>query len=161
VSTGVAVLLGVRPERVGALRAAVAALGPGDASPVAALGLTHMARFVVVEERFPDGPCLLFSAEADAEAGAYLRHVAERLDAARPVWALCDGCPDPADAAALAAWLEGHRVRSGFSVRPYRRATVDDVRTALDLRARLAAFAARTQDLEPVALQRAWREEFG
>ncbi|MBA3327820.1 MAG: hypothetical protein H0T43_05920 [Solirubrobacterales bacterium] len=160
-STGVAVLLSVRPDRLTALREALAALGEPEHSPLARLGQTHMARFVVVEEAIRDGPCLLFSAEADAQASSYLALVAERLPEAEPVWEQCRGYPGAGDPASVARWLAEHAMPAGFSVRPYPRSTVTEVREALDLRARLRDFAIRAQDLEPAALQRAWREEFG
>jgi len=149
---------------VAALRARIAALPAGDASPFAAIPGAHVGRLVVLDGLAdprggpPSGPLLLVAVDADGTAAGATAAVAGRLG---EVLAHCEGYPAAGDGADVDRWLRRHRVRDGFSLRPYPDATVEEVRRALDVRARLAAFAVQADGLTPAQLRAAFVEAFG
>jgi hypothetical protein len=159
------------PDRLDELRAYLASL-PRESSPLARLGGTHFARWVVVpdfisdpsqprEEHLPS-PYLLFSATLDGELDAYLDELCSELaEEAQAIWGCCLGAPTPASGAALKAYLKHNQIDTGLFFAAYPEATVDQVRGALDVRARTIALAVRGQSMEPAELQQAFLEEFG
>lgn len=165
------VLTPIRPGLQDELRDVLEAL-PRDDSPLARLGRTHMARFVIVPEmpcppgtdlRDPlGGPYLLFTSNFDGDLDSYLGELSERLvPEAGEIWGRCIGCPDPAEGAALKAYLGRNQLQSGVVFAAYGDATVARVRTALDKRERLTDFVLRAQEMAPAERRRAFLEEFG
>jgi hypothetical protein len=140
-------------------------------SPLKQLRRTHFGRFVVVPdlvaegERGPDhltSPQLLFTACLDGDLDSYLDELCDALaPEAQEIWGRCEGCPEPAQGAALKAYLADHRIRTGFFVAAYPGATVSEVTDAVDQRERLIAFAQDAQDMDPKTLQREFHRRFG
>lgn len=159
------------PDRLQELRDHLAGL-PRDASPLARLGDTHFARWVIVpafvsdpsqprDEHLPS-PYLLFSATFDGQLDAYLDSLCTELAAeAQTIWGCCVGAPEPAAGSALKAYLKHNQIQTGLFFSAYPDATVDQVRQALDARARTIALAVRGQSMEPAELQQKFLAEFG
>jgi len=166
-------LLALTPIRAGqedALRAYLEAL-PRDDSPLARLPRTHMARWLVVPDmpvppglRLHDplgGPYLLFTSAFDGDLDSYLDELAERLAPEAPeIWGRCIGCPQPAQGAALKAYIGRNQIDCGFAFAAYGEASVARIRTALDKRERLIDFVIRAQELQPAQRRAAFLEEF-
>lgn len=164
------VLTPIRQGEEAHLRAYLEALD-ADGSPLACLGRTHFARWVVVpdlvaepDQRHEDRlgcQYLVFTSCFDGPTDSYLDELCDRLrDEAREIWGRCAGLEEDATAAQLKAYLLHNRIRTGFFVAAYPEATADDVREALRTRERIAAFAVRAQELDDAQLQRAFVEEF-
>jgi hypothetical protein len=104
---------------------------------------------------------VLFAADFDGSVEDSLTALVERLPAeCATIWGRCPGWPETDDPAARRRFLREHRVELGFSIAPYRGASVAEVREALELRERLTRFAIRAQRMTPVELMEAWRREF-
>ena len=109
-----------------------------------------------------DGPYLLLTANFDGDVDTWLDELAQRLvPEAQEIWGRCVGCPDPASGAALKAYLWRNQIDSGVVFAAYGQASVEQIRGALDKRARLADFVVRAQDMQPTERRRAFLEEFG
>ncbi len=165
------VLTPVIPGQEDALRAYLEGMSQ-DASPLAKLPRTHFGRWVILPD-FVNDPSqpredhlgsqyLIFTSNLDGPLESYLDELCERLaPEAAEIWGRCAGCPDPAEGAALKAYLLHNQIDTGFFVAAYPDATVAKVRDSLDQRRRMIGFAQRVQGMEPDALQRAFVEEFG
>jgi hypothetical protein len=159
------VLARVRTGEAAAARAAIEAQWErARTSPFAAVPGAHLARLQVLEPparrgRRGAGECVLLAADVDAPLARWLERF--RAAAAAPLDAVLGHCafyPGAADPAAFARWIAANRVPVGFSVIGSPDATLAEVGAALDLRARLGAFAERTQRMDPAALHAAWRD---
>jgi hypothetical protein len=159
------------PDRVDGLRTYLGSL-PRRPSPLARLGATHFARWVIVADFVSDAsqpepdqlptPYLLFSATLDGALGPFLDDLcAELAPEAEEIWGRCVGAPQPARGAALKAYLEHNQVQTGLFFAAYPDAGVDTVRNALSVRAKTIAFAVRSQGMDPPGLQQAFLQEFG
>ena len=135
----------LRGGEAGAARDAIAALG----RPFEHVPGTHLARIQVLEDRR-----LLVAADHDGDPEPWLLAAARALE---PVLAHCAFWPGLDNPAEVLRWARERSLRAGFSVVGSPRATVGEVREALALRDRLAAFAARTEGLDDRALFAAWR----
>jgi hypothetical protein len=170
------VLTPVRPGEHEALRAVLEGLrgeggdGAAQRSPLARLRRTHVARWLILDD-LPhdpaaphdhlDMPYLLFTSAFDGDLDSYLDElVAELAPEAGEIWGRCVGCPDPAAGAPLKRYLLHNQLDAGFFFAAYGEHSVADITRALDKRARLAAFALRTQGMEPAALQQEFVREF-
>jgi hypothetical protein len=166
------VLTPIRPGHEAELRAYLEAL-PRHDSPLARLDRTHMARLLIIDDMpVPpgrpdladalDGAYLLFTSNFDGDLDSYLAELSDRLTPeAGEIWGRCIGCPDPPQGAALKAYLGRNQLDSGFAFAAYGEASVARIRSALDKRARLAAFVIRAQDMDPGKRRKAFLEEFG
>jgi hypothetical protein len=161
------VLTPIRPGAADELRAYLEGLGE---SPFARLERTHFARLLIVPDmpvpagvQDPlDGPYLLCTANFDGDLDSWLTELAATLaPEAQEIWGRCIGCPQPAAGAALRAYLHRNQLDSGVVFAAYGQASVAQIRTALDKRARLTDFVVRAQDLPPAARRTAFLEEFG
>jgi hypothetical protein len=161
----------IQPGREGDLRACLEGLDKDD-SPLAKVPRTHMARWIVI----PDMPVapgtdlhdplgtqfLLFTSNFDGDVDSYLRELVELIpDEAAQIWGHCIGCPQPAEGAALKAYLHRNQVDSGVVFAAYGDASVAQVKRALDKRARLIDFAVRAQDMQSGERREAFLQEFG
>lgn len=162
-STSLAWLVPVAPAEAATVRARVAALDERSPSPLAAVPGVHLGRVCVIGELpMLDGlgdapvPLLFVAVDSDAPERAVVAALGVEL---ADLWPACEGFP-ASTGDRFERWLGAHRVRDGFSVRPYPRATVGDVRAGLELRDRLAAFAVRADGLEPAGLRRVFLEAF-
>jgi hypothetical protein len=153
------VLTPVAPGRAKALEANLSGLAKGEGSPLARVPGTHYGRWLMVNRMGSE--LLLFSAVSDTPERDYLRLLHLHLGAeADLVWSHCTGWPGAGDADAAVAWLESHAIGPSLSFGTWQ-ASVDQICAALALRARVLSFALSQQDSEPVALQRAFLQEFG
>jgi hypothetical protein len=170
VSQTLTTLTPVTAGRMGDLQGELDSLKAQSESPFARIFGTHVARFTVVgaledRELEPDpssGSYLIFSTDIDGSPRAHVERLRAGLgDWADRLWGHCDGYPGAARARPFRDWLLGHRVPAGFTVAPYRHATVSDVRDALEVRRRLVDLACVAPSLDPVDLKRAWLRELG
>jgi hypothetical protein len=161
----------VEPGRASDLAAALDALGGGDDSPLARVHGTHFARWVLLDQVVYQGPPqrrdtwkaprLLFTSNFDGPLETYLDALRTGLGAdGDAIFGHCSGYPGSADAQAWSAWLRARTVPSALFFGAYGEQTVHEVRTNLDLRARLTAFALDAQGLEPAELQARFKEAF-
>jgi hypothetical protein len=154
VSTPVVVVAPLLAGEADAARAAIAALD----EPFARVPGTHLARLQVLRpppRRFRGRTryYALLAADHDGPAETWLAAAARELE---PVLAHCAFWPGAADAAEVVRWARAREVSVGFSVVGSPHATVEEVGEALDLRRRLARFAADTAGLDDAALHAAW-----
>jgi hypothetical protein len=161
----------IQPGREAELRAYLEGLDKDD-SPLAKVPRTHMARWIVI----PDMPVapgtdlhdplgtqfLLFTSNFDGDVDSYLRELVELIpDEAAQIWGHCIGCPEPAEGAALKAYLHRNQVDSGVVFAAYGDASVAQVKRAIDKRARLIDFAVRAQEMQSGERRAAFLQQFG
>jgi hypothetical protein len=148
------------------------ALPTGDASPLARVPGTHIARWVLVDDVVYEGAGqkrdalrssrLLFTSNHDGDPDAYMEALASALRAdADAIWGHCVGYPGSGSPRAFAAWLRAHAIESSLFFAAYGDQTLAQVRSNLDSRARVMEFALRAQGLGPEDLQREFRAAFG
>lgn len=146
-------------------------LGSGDLSPLAQVGGTHFARWVVMDAPVFEGgrqrhdswsaPRLLFTSNFDGPLGPYLERLRTALgEQADQVWGHCDGFPGHQDAGAFAAWIQHHQVDSSLFYAAYGEQTVEEVQGNLAMRRRLTDFAAQNQGATPAELKARFIAEF-
>jgi hypothetical protein len=168
------VLTPILPEAEGDLRAVLAkfeadaSLTP-DGSPFGALGRTHFARWVVVEDfvNDPSQPTedhlacryLLFTATLDGELDSYLDRLCA-TDWASLVWGACIGAPVPAHGPALKAYLRHNQIDTGLFFSAYPDARVEEIQRCLELREKMIDFAADAQAMDPLTLQHEFLTRF-
>ena len=161
----------IRPGEEDALRDYLEALPP-EASPLARVPRTHMARWLIVPDmpvapgtdlRDPlGGPFLLFTSNFDGDVDSYLHElVAQIPQEAAAIWSRCVGCPQPPEGAALKAYLHRNQIQAGFAFAAYPQASVAQIRRALDKRRRLIDFAVGAQEMTPAQRREAFLERFG
>lgn len=138
------ILLAPLRGQADAARAAIVALD----EPFARVPGTHLARVQVLEEH------VLVAADYDGGLESWLGVAARELE---PVLALCASWPGTEDPEQLLRWVRERELEAGFSVVGAPHATVEEIGAALELRERLAAFAADTEGLDDAALHEAWR----
>jgi hypothetical protein len=166
------VLTPIADGEVDALRGYLEGLrAAGQPGPLARLPRTHFGRWVIVpdfiaeDEHEPDhlsAPHLLFTACFDGMVDSYLAELGTELAAeADEIWGRCAGCPRPATGAALADYLMAHRIKTGFFVAAYGKATVPEVRAALAQREALIAFAQEAQEMDDATRQSEFLARFG
>lgn len=169
-ATAFMALTPIQPGSEGELRAYLEALRK-DESPLARLGGTHFARWVILDDwvNDPSQPrqdhlesrYLIFTSNFDGPLDPYLDELCVKLAAeAREIWGRCVGCPPEATGPQLKAYLLHNKIDTGFFVAAYPHATVPQVKAAVDARERLIEFAVRAQAMAPADLQRAFAEEF-
>jgi hypothetical protein len=165
--------MALTPIRLGeepALRSYLEAL-PRDGSPLARLGGTHFARWVILHDwvNAPSqpradhlaSPYLIFTSNFDGPLDPYLDELCVKLaPEAHEIWGRCVGCPDDATGPQLKAYLLHNKIDTGFFVAAYPHATVPQVKAAVAAREQLIAFAVRAQQMDGEGLRRAFVEEF-
>ena len=144
--------------------------GIEGSGPFAALPSVHSARLVVLTRQparrdpppatVPLAPArLVFGVSVDAGVAVL---AAELAAAASPVlattFAACPGFPGWSDAAALARWLEEHRLPAEISFATVA-APAADIGRALRRRDALAALVARRRSLDAAGLRRAFADD--
>ncbi len=142
------IALPIHPQEADALTRDLCDLSP-DSSPLANVGDTHFARFALLRpelkalgQREPDllkCPYLLFTSNHDGPNRAYLRALATHMQAdGERIWRACRGYPGPGDPKLIADWLGRHAIRTNYFVMGYPPRTVNEIKTLLAHRARLA-----------------------
>jgi hypothetical protein len=154
------------------LRAHIDNLPLGPDSPLAKLDRLHLARIQIFDElvyqgrpQKPDGlnhKQLLFTSTFDGELDPYLDQLCERIgpDADR-WWRHCSGYPGTGDREAFKRYIQQHQVDTSLFASAFPTATVRDIRHSLELRDKVAAFAADAQGLDAPTLQQRFRAAFG
>jgi hypothetical protein len=171
---GFLAMMPIKSGEVEPLRAYLQGFRDRDERPFERVPRTHMARFVIVpdfhndkrwkqrkEERL-EIPSLIFTSNLDLDGSdidSYLDELAEGFGPhVAEIWGRCIGGPqEPAD---LKAYLKHNQIHSGFFYAAYGQATVSKVKSSLDQRERLMAFATRTQGMDPAKLQQEFIKEF-
>jgi hypothetical protein len=161
----------VDPGRASDLAATLDALPGGAEGPLARVHGTHFARWVLLDQLVYQGPPqkrdvwkaprLLFTSNFDGALDGYLEALRTGLGAdGDAIFGHCTDYPGAADAQRWTGWMRARRVPSALFIAAYGDQTVAEVRTNLDLRSRLIAFALEAQELEPAALQARFNEVF-
>jgi hypothetical protein len=140
-----------------------------ETSPFAALPQTHFARWVIIRdwvnsraqprEDHLGCPYLIFTSNLHGALDDYLDALCARPQAAA-IWSHCAGCPQPATAEALKAYLLHNQIDTGFFVAAYPKASVEEVTASLALREKLIAFAVSSQGMDAETLQSAFKAAF-
>jgi hypothetical protein len=167
---GLTVLTPIVGGREDALTRHLDGLPGGDGSPLARVPGTHFARWVVIPDVVHQGAGqtrdhlkasrLLFSSSFDGPLAAHLEALRTGLgEDADTIWGHCLGYPGRGAPAAFAGWMRAHRLVSALSFAAQDQ-TVGEVRSNLELRARLIDFALGGRDLPPEQLQSGFRERF-
>lgn len=168
-------ILTIEPGRERLLRQRLKAWDP---SPFSVLPSTHFARLVVLDRMAFEGPdrrrpafplqYLLFSATFDGATTAardeYLRSMCREVPGhVESVFGLCAGAPRPlhGNAAGFAAWIGANQIAPSafFAHDPV--ASVQDIRRARALQARVREFALRNVYQRPEVLKAAFERAFG
>ena len=169
-ATAFMALTPIRPGAAGELRAYLEAL-PRNDSPLARLAGTHFARWVILGDWVNDPaqpradnletPYLIFTSNFDGPLDPYLDELCVKLaPEAREIWGRCVGCPPDATGPQLKAYLLHNKIDTGFFVAAYPRATVAQVKAAIEARTRLISFAVMAQAMPAADLQSAFLAEF-
>jgi hypothetical protein len=148
-------------------------LGSAGNSPLARVGSTHFARWVVMDAPVFEGgrqrkrdswraPRLLFTSNFDGELDPYIERLRIGLgeDADR-IWGYCKDYPGTAQPVPFSRWIKRNQIDSSFFYAAYGRMTVEDVERSLARRLQLTEFAASHQGTPPAELQAAFLAEFG
>ena len=165
------VLTPIEHGREAALTAHLDSLGDGDASPLARVPGTHLARWVVIGQvkhqkgqRRRDAlkaPRLLFTSNFDGSLNDYLEALRTGLAGdADAIWGNCTGYPGHQDAAGFAAWIRHHQIDAALFFGAYGEQTVEHVHANVAARTSLIEFALETRGLDPAALKARFVERF-
>jgi hypothetical protein len=148
------------------------ALGDGDASPLARVPGTHIARWVVLDDVKYQGAGqrhrdrlqsarLLFSSNFDGDLDRYLEGLRTGMGAdADAIWGHCRGYPGHEDGAAFAAYMRAHQLEATLFFAAYGDQTVEQIHANVAQRRRLIDFALATQGLDAAALKARFMETF-
>jgi hypothetical protein len=168
---GLTILAPVADGRADELTAHLNGLAEGDASPLARVPGTHIARWVVVDGVVFQGegqrkhdeltPRLLFSSNFDGSLDAYLEGMRTGMaDEADAIWGHCRGYPGHRDGPAFAAWMHAHQLEAALFFAAYGGMTVDQVHSNIERRRRLLGFILDAQALPPADLKARFMESF-
>jgi hypothetical protein len=153
------------------LTAHLESLAEGDASPLARVPGTHIARWVMIDDVVFQGsrqrrrdtltPRLLFSSNHDGEVGAYLEGLRTGMAAeADAIWGHCRGYPGHADGPGFAAWMQAHQLEAALFFAAYGGMTVEQVHSNLERRRSLLGLILDGQALPPADLKTRFMEAF-
>jgi hypothetical protein len=146
-------------------------LGDGDASPLARVPATHLARWVVIDQvkrqkgqRKQDAlkaSRLLFTSNFDGPLDPYIDALRTGLgDDADAIWGHCTGYPGRTDPARFKDWIRRHQVGTALFFGAYGDHTVEQVHTNVAARSALIDFALEAQALDAAALKQRFLETF-
>jgi hypothetical protein len=146
-------------------------LGEGDASPLARVPGTHIARWVVIDhvkfqgagQRHRDSlsPRLLFSANHDGDVDAYLEGLRTGMGAeADAIWSHCRDYPGHENAGTFRAYMRAYQLEAALFFAAYGEQTVGDVQRNVGRRRQLIDFAIEAQQLDDAALKARFLEAF-
>jgi len=148
------------------------ALGEGDASPLARVPGTHIARWVVIDDLKFQGhgqrhhdklsaPRLLFSSNFDGDLDGYLEGLrtgmAEDADA---IWRHCRDYPGHENSGAFRAYLRAYQLEAALFFAAYGDQNVGEVRANVAQRRQLIDFAIEAQALDAATLKARFLETF-
>jgi hypothetical protein len=103
---------------------------------------------------------LVFTSTIDGSLDPYLDALASQVPECDEWWGRCAGYPGRTDLGAFRAYVRSIQASPGLFQSAIPDATVDDVRSALELRERVIDFAVEAQGLDAAALQARFRSEF-
>ncbi|WP_261556957.1 hypothetical protein [Frankia tisae] len=157
--------------RAPTLRTYLRRLPTGEKSPLARLGTTHFARWLVIDDLVYQGPpqvrehlkssYLIFVSNFDGPLGSYIDAIARLMPVeADAIWGHCVGYPGAADPTAFAGFVQRNQIDTTFFVSAYPDASVAQVRESLRARERFTNFAVSVQGTDPAALRRAFTARF-
>jgi Dyp-type peroxidase family len=147
----------VPPQNIAGLKAALASLPNGDASPFTRIPGIHYANFTLVD-KILDGyptrgktelrdlhkPVLVFSVQHDGSSKSLLQRLRAMDGSLQAVLACCTANgrqPQPG----WSKFLGDHRTRTGLTVNAYPNATLEEVLEALPIPAQMRAVAVRAE----------------
>ena len=150
------------------LQAYLDALSPGVFER---LEMLHLARVQIFHSLVHQGPRqrrtdtlrvpqLVFTSTYDGSLDDYLDALRIQVPEADEWWGRCTGYPGREDAAAFAAYVSGHAIRTSLWASAIPGATVADVRESLALRERVMDFAVSAQGLDAATLLDRFRAAF-
>ena len=166
------VLTPIREGHEEQLAAHLDGLGDGDASPLARVPGTHIARWVVVPDVKYQGAGqrhrdhlstgrLLFSSNFDGDLDDYLEGLrtgmAEEADA---IWGHCRDYPGHGNAGAFRAYMRAYQLEAALFFAAYGEQTVAEVQANVARRRRLIEFALDAQGLSAAELKTRFEETF-
>jgi hypothetical protein len=160
-ATALTTLTAIKHGHEQRLREVLESFPPAGGSPLAKVGGTHFARWVIVPQlvyghrpQKPDtllSQYLLFTSTFDGPAEAYFAGMCGQMPSEiEAVWGNCVGYPG---LSGFPDYLEQHRIRTGLFVAAYPTATLAEVRVALELRGRLIDLATRAHGLDDASLR--------
>ena len=166
------VMTPVLPGREAPLQDILRGLPTGEDSPLARMGTTHFARWLVLHDFVYQGPpqqqdnlkspYLVFVTSFDGHLDSYLNGMCSLMaNEADAIWSNCVGYPGSIDPVAFSSYLKHNQIDSTVFVSAYPDATVADVRASLLLRGQLTEFAIAAQRMDASALQREFFTRFG
>jgi hypothetical protein len=147
-------------------------LGEGDASPLARVPGTHIARWVVIDDvkfqgagqRHRDAlgaQRLLFSSNHDGDVSAYFEGLRTGMaDEADAIWGHCVGYPGHGDAYAFRRYMRTHQLEAALFFAAYGEQTVAEVQANVARRRQLIDFAIEAQHLDAAAPKARFLEAF-
>ncbi|HET8754769.1 MAG TPA: hypothetical protein VFM58_02090 [Solirubrobacteraceae bacterium] len=147
-------------------------LGDGDASPLARVPGTHIARWVVIDELKFQGhgqrhhdtlsaPRLLFSSNFDGDVDVYLEGLRTGMAAeADAIWGHCRDYPGHGNAGTFRAYMRAHQLEAALFFAAYGDQTVGEVKANVAQRRRLIDFALAGQGLDAATLKSRFLETF-
>jgi hypothetical protein len=168
---GLTVMHPILPGHDVELAALLDAIPDGDASPLARVPGTHVARWVVMSDVFLQqgqrrrdswtSPRLLFTSNFDGDPEPYLESLRTSMPTeADEIWGHCAGYPGSGDAGAFRAWFRSHQIENSLFFAAYGDLTVAEVHRAVEARSRLMSFALEAQGLPAGELQERFRRTF-
>lgn len=171
-SYGLNAFMPIAPGEAAAVQRHLEDLPVGADSPLARLRQLHCSRLHVLEtlvyQGAPQEPealqsaFLIFTASFDGDLDRFLDDICTQLPAeADAIFGRCVSYPGTADAAEFRRYVRHNQVHNHYFLTPYPDSTVGEVREALDVRKRVAEFAAGAQGMDDVTLQQAFGEAFG
>jgi hypothetical protein len=157
--------------RVPALRTYLSRLPTGEKSPLARMGTTHFARWLVIDDLVYQGPpqvrdhlkssYLIFVTNFDGPLGSYLDAIARLMPVeADAIWGHCVDYPGVADPTAFAGFVHRNQIDTTFFFSAYPDASVAQVRDSLRACKRFTDFAVSAQGMDPAALRREFIARF-
>ena len=155
--------------RAQAARDAIEALPVGSDSPLARLEGLHFSRIHVVSDLVYQGPQqrwrdqlrasqLVFTSTVDGALEPYLDALCSRAEP-DAWWRFCVDYPGSADREAFGRFVRDHQIDSSLFASAHPEATVPGVLESLALRERIIDFAIAARGLDPVELQRRFRDQ--
>lgn len=148
------------------------ALGEGDASPLARVPGTHIARWVVIDDvkfqghgqRHHDrlgAQRLLFSSNFDGDLDGYLEGLRTGMaDDADAIWGHCRDYPGHGNPGTFRAYMRAYQLEAALFFAAYGDQTVDEVKANVAQRRRLIDFAIEAQRLDAATLKSRFLETF-
>ncbi|MBA3746214.1 MAG: hypothetical protein H0W96_01815 [Solirubrobacterales bacterium] len=172
-ASGFLSLTAIMPGETDALREYLQGFRDRGERPLEKVPGTHMARFVIVEKfnckasykqrQTETLACatLAFSSNLDGPIDAYLDRLCTSFaPEAQEIWGRCVGSPATCEGEELKEYLKRNQIDCGFFYAAYGEATVEKVKTSLEQRDRLVAFATGNQGVPAAELQQAFLREF-